>query len=628
MFKAVSQLPWSAKVREAWFSLGGKPEKLFGFGLLRLRNRCRGIFAPPEFPVLSLEVQAHMPTVQPRERSQFNLLVRLFLERFSNNDMVSAEGEAKAQLLQAIHAIALPGMIVALFLFPLYHQPVVRPFWAQVSDHYFYLLYSFVAVGAVTIFAWDLFFPDLLDVFVVTPLPIVGRRFFRARIVAVCLFLGLFLIGVNALGAIFFPVLAEPPGFVQHLVANLLAVLTSGLFAGAFFLSLQAGLVAVIGERFFRSISPFLQGISMTLLVTILLLFPVASQFLKVLINTSAARYFPPFWFLGVYEYLLTGSSSLPVFIELAKTGCLATATVLGLAIVSYPLAYRRKMRYLVEGSTSFDTRNLAAAPVNLLLHSTLLRSAVQRGIYHFISCSLLRTQRHRVYMAIYGGLGLALLIGSALLLKLSHDHLGFALSPDGLRAAVPIAAFWIIAGLRTAFLSPADRRGGWIFRVILGRPGTEQLDTTPLWILPCALLLTLGIVALISLLAPPELLGWRPFASQALVAIGLCLLLTDVSFLKVVSIPFTGDGRAPTNNLAVTLLQYFGFFPTLVLLTVGLGPWLEASLWHVGFTVAIIVWAHLAMRRAHRKNAEYYANLIDLDDDEEEFPQRLGLHY
>ncbi len=230
--------------------------------------------------------------------------------------------------------------------------------------------------------------------------------------------------------------------------------------------------------------------------------------------------------------------------------------------------------------------------------------------------------------MAIYGGLGLALVTASALLLKLSHDHLGFALSPDGLRAAVPIAAFWIIAGLRTAFLSPADRRGGWIFRVILGRPGTEQLDTTPLWILPCAMLLTLGIVALISLLAPPELRGWRPFASQALVAIGLCLLLTDASFLKVVSIPFTGEGRAPTNNLAIILLQYFGFFPPLVLLMIGLGPWLEASLWHVGFTVVIIVWAHLAMRRAHTKNAEYYANLIDLDDNEEEFPQRLGLQY
>jgi hypothetical protein len=33
-------------------------------------------------------------------------------------------------------------------------------------------------------------------------------------------------------------------------------------------------------------------------------------------------------------------------------------------------------------------------------------------------------------------------------------------------------------------------------------------------------------------------------------------------------------------------------------------------------------------MRRVHRRNVDYYTNLIDLDEDEEEFPQRLGLRY
>ena len=143
------------------------------------------IFAAPEFPVLSLEVQAQLPVVEPPERSQFHLLVRHFLERFFNNDMVSADGEAKARLLQVAYAIALPGVVVSLFLFPLYHPPVERPFWSQVSDHYFYVLYSFVAVGAVTIFAWDLFFPDLLDVLRALTPAHRRRRFFRSRITAV-----------------------------------------------------------------------------------------------------------------------------------------------------------------------------------------------------------------------------------------------------------------------------------------------------------------------------------------------------------------------------------------------------------------------------------------------------------
>jgi uncharacterized membrane protein YwzB len=586
------------------------------------------IFAPPEFPVLSLEVQAHLPVAEVQEQSQFRLLVRHFLERFFNNDMVSADGETKARLLQVLYAIALPGMVIALFLFPLYHQPLERPFWSQVSDHYFYVLYSFVAVGAVSIFAWDLLFPDLLDLFVLSPLPIVGARLFRSRIVAAVLFLGVFLLGSSALGAIFYPLLSDPPGLARHLLAHVLAVLAAGAFAAALILSLQGLMATVLGERFSRAISPFVQGISMMLLLTILLLFPVSSRFLEVLVNSPAARYFPPFWFLGIYETVLEASASQPVFSGLAKTGFLATAVVFALTIVSYPLAYRRRMRYLVEGSEVFDTRNLALIPLRRLLHATFLRNAVQRGIYHFISCSLLRTQRHRVYMAMYGGLGLALLLACTLLLKLSHRHLGFALSPDGLRAAIPIAAFWTIAGLRTAFLSPADRRGGWIFRVILGRPTALQLGTTVRWILPCVLALTLGMVALINRVAPPELRGWNSLACQVLLAVGLCLLLTDALFLKVRTIPFTGETRAPATNLAFILLQYFGLFPPLVLFSVALESWLELSMWHVMLVVGVIIAAHLAMLSIHSKDAEFHANLIDLDEDEEEFPQRLGLRY
>ena len=133
----------------------------------------------------------------------------------------------------------------------------------------------------------------------------------------------------------------------------------------------------------------------------------------------------------------------------------------------------------------------------------------------------------------------------------------------------------------------------------------------------------------LIGLVAPPELRGWKSVLSQALVAIGLCLLLTDALFLKVRSLPFTGEQRAPATNLAFILLQYFGFFPPLVWLSVGLEPWLEASMWHVAGTVVSDSRPRIShMRRVDRKNAEYYADLIDLDDYEEEFPQRLGLRY
>jgi cytochrome c len=42
-FKAVSQLLWPDKDREEWFSLGENHEKVLGFGLHRLRNRCSAL---------------------------------------------------------------------------------------------------------------------------------------------------------------------------------------------------------------------------------------------------------------------------------------------------------------------------------------------------------------------------------------------------------------------------------------------------------------------------------------------------------------------------------------------------------------------------------------------------------
>src|SRR5487761_1757929 len=92
------------------------------------------VFAPPEHAVLSLEVQAAMVRMVPEERSQFGVLVRHFLDRFFNNEMVSSDDETKARVLLIAAVVGLPGFIAAIFLFPPYHFPGGRPFWSQVSD--------------------------------------------------------------------------------------------------------------------------------------------------------------------------------------------------------------------------------------------------------------------------------------------------------------------------------------------------------------------------------------------------------------------------------------------------------------------------------------------------------------
>lgn len=588
-------------------------------------------FTPPQEAVLSLDVQARMPEIEAEKGGQFRLLVRHFLERFFNNGMASSDGEAKARLIQIACAVGLPGFIMALYLYPTYHDVRAhRPYWAQVGDHYFYVMYSMVALGVVTVFEWDFFFPDQLDVFVLSTLPVKNRKLFLARIVAVFIFIEAFLFDSNFLAPLVLPAATDPPHLMRFLIAHLLAVTVSGTFAAAFILALQGVLLGVFGERLFRRISLLLQGLCVTTLLTVLLLYPIFSGTLQTLMLTKsiAVLCFPPFWFLGLYQRLLEGPSALPIFTRLAQTGCTVTLQMMTLAILSYPLAYRHRTRQLVEGSVKGATRKWSFNPIAKVLHATILSCPSRRAIYHFISHTLLRVHRYRIFLVMYGGLGLALMIASAVRFYSVHGELRFGLSSNGLCAAVPIAAFWTIAGLRTAFLSPADQSGKWIFRVIQGKPGFEQFAAAKLWVLLWGTALTLGVVMLVYAIGPVELRSWRVSVTQILVVIGLCLLLTDAFFLSVKTIPFTGVRVALTTNLALVLIPYLGFFPLLISLTLTLEPWLEASIGHIVIAAVVIAAGHLGMQMAHRRIVADYTSQADLDDDEEAFPQKLGLRY
>lgn len=227
-----------------------------------------------------------------------------------------------------------------------------------------------------------------------------------------------------------------------------------------------------------------------------------------------------------------------------------------------------------------------------------------------------------------YGGLGLALVTACALMLKLGHRRVEFAFSTTGLRATVPIVAFWTVAGLRAAFLGPADRRVNWLFRVIHGKPGWEESVATRMWVLLSALALTLGAVALIHTAAPTDLRGAKSLGIQVFTAVSLCILLTDAFFLTVKTVPFTGTRAPASMNLAYVLIQYFGLFPPLVLITLSLEDWIAISVVHLLVAICVVAGAHLEMMRRHKRILQDSVALLDVDDDEEEFPQRLGLRY
>ena len=319
-----------------------------------------GLFPAAKIPVLSLGVQAEAVAAH-RQQSQFEVLVRHLLYRFFHNELLASDDETK-RVMQISYAVALPGLLVALFLFPAYHgfppYPLHRPFWSQAADHYFYVMYSFIVMGAATVYEWDLLFPDLLDIFVLSPLPIPRRRLFFARVLALTIFLMLVLLGTSALGTIFLPLVAEQSNFPRHLFSHAVAVTMSGAFA-ATYLSCTSGLATQYGWRTHlptnhSSASGRIHHASPHDPAALSNPFPIAQGFLTS--GSPTIRYFPPFWFLGIYERLLAGPSAAPVFDELARIGFYALFVMLACTLLTYPLAYRRRVRQLIEGASAVAT--------------------------------------------------------------------------------------------------------------------------------------------------------------------------------------------------------------------------------------------------------------------------------
>ena len=337
------------------------------------------------------------------------------------------------------------------------------------------------------------------------------------------------------------------------------------------------------------------------------------------------ARYFPPFWFLGIYEQMLAGSSTLPVFMVLARMGIIATPLAMLVVAVTYPLAYRRRTRQLIEGSTAGGVGSWVSRPIGGLLHAVVVRIPQRRAVYHFINQTLLRTQRHRVYLAMYGGVGITLMIASSIVIRLGHGQVRFGVTEYGLRAAIPMLAFWTVAGLRMALVSPVDERGSWVFGIIHGRPRLDHLAAAKVWVFLWASALSLAAVAGAHVIGPVALRGWRVTVVQIVVAVGLSLLLTDAFFAKVMVVPFTKGRSEGQRNLALLVIPYLVYFPLLVMQTVNLEGWIEKSGAHLVYAVGFVALVHAGMRWRHRRIVNEQARRVDLDDSESMF-QGLGL--
>jgi hypothetical protein len=485
-------------------------------------------------------------------KSVTRILTRHFFRRFFDSDTVQVEGETLTTIIRAISVVAAPGLMLAFFLQNQYPR---RSQWGAIQDQYFFVLFSFVVMGTVAIFEWEMLFPDRSDFLILTPLPLKPLQMLGAKASALIAFLTLFLVSANIFGTLILPAVSKG-AFFRQVYAHACAALLAGLFASLFFLALGGVSLCVLSAAIFRLISPVVQMFSVAALVLLMLHYVKYSDSIQAWFSEplGLVRWIPPLWFLGVYEQLLHGAAAPPFAQQMARyavNGTLASASVV---LLTYPLAWARMRRMAIEGTTQRLRR--PSHRWTWLIHRALQQPG-ERAAFHFIGRTIAGKTRYQVYLAMYGGSGLALAIACAVVFRINGDQLQAVLSQEGLHAVMPLLLFWVIAGLRAAFAFPTDLAARWVFRVT-GASVRECAAAGRRW----ALLSAWGATGCV--LAVLRLAGWdgRRLLVQLVCGLCLCTLLTDGFFAFDKGIPFNHPRMPGTKSLPLMLTLYVGVFP------------------------------------------------------------------
>jgi hypothetical protein len=599
----------------------------------------RSSTAPASEPQLRILLY-DQPLRENKPPTRAQTLYSHFFRRFFDNDTVSIDGETQTTVIRALAFVAIPTFMFAFWLLPSYPGAPPRPLALIQADRYFFVLFSFVAMGAVTTFEWEMLFPDRPDFLILLTLPLKARELFYAKGRALLAFLGMFLIAANIFSGVFFPAVStRSTGNIFHTMgAHLAAVLLAGIFSSFTILALEGLILCLLPSSWFRTISTAMQCLSITILLLLFLLYPLVTSHITLLLagQSAFAQFIPPLWFLGLYETLMHPSSAPAAAWPLAQLGLYSTAAVTALALLTYPLAWSRQKKRAIEGAS--QTRVQKTARLAAILHQTILRRPQQRAIFHFISQTIARNPRYQVYLAIYSGAGLALAICSVLTVRQAADHtLAPALWTPGLHSILPLLLFWMVVGLRASFAFPVDMRARWIFPISLdldlsgvpndrssslgwSYPG-QAAKSAKTWVLVCCAILSVAVWSLLLALHWP----WIDLAIQALCGIGLSILLADLFFLGRTQIPFTRPRLPGRASLPLVFTLYAALFPAMVLLVVQLELTAEKR-------IALLAWIalgtpalHLILRQINRLAQQGIIGGFP-EDETDEGPQTLGL--
>ena len=490
-------------------------------------------------------------------KSPFQLLLKLFRDRFLENDSAAPGGGFQTNIHHMLGILitigGLAGYTAVVTSADLSRGvPPVEADWLVRSFRLLLPSFSFGVAGFAALFYWDALFPDRRDFLILAPFPIPLHQLVAAKCTALLLFVLLLASAVNVtpdsmvLLSMFG---ANSPGVWLRLAAAQIAA-TFGASAFAF-LMVAAGqgiLINLTSARLFRRISPWIQMLGMSAMVMSILGLPFSAGLLRPAVEQKQLwlYLFPPVWFSGLFELFTGGQNQF-----LASLGMLAikmTGLALLLMFVTWGFGFRRHFRRTLESQDSSHRPRAWFVP-NCTIPKWLAQSPEEHALFAFAGKTLARSQKHQFFIATYFSAGLAI----ALFFGLAIRNGKVALSPGGARSVAFVLAFFAISGFRAVFQFPAELASNWIFRMTEARWTEVSRSATR------KLVLAVSLVPLLLLSLPLEIAEWNwPTVLEHLaVQLIAAAFLVELLFWNFDKVPFTCSYFPGTTSLAVLGVLY-----------------------------------------------------------------------
>ncbi len=409
------------------------------------------------------------------ERRQFRILLRAFLSQVVDADLISPGGEMQTLLIQFAALLSAFNFVVAIVIVPRYgtsplpHATLMTNAW---SDEEFLINTTISVAGLFMVLAWDSFLPDLRDRLVLGVLPVRVRTIALAKVAAAGLALALSVLLVNIFTGFCYAIILAAPGsgvlgLLRAFSAYWITMAAAALFMACLLLSVRGLAAYLLPHRVFVRISNLIQvGAFFAILAVYFLKPPLANPVgLTSPHNLLWLDWEPSYWFLGMFQQL--NGSMHPVFRSLAVRAAWALLASTLLATITFALGYRRSIRRLAEQPDIPPVdRSRRASHLGAVIAKWIFKAPLDRAIFLFTARTLARSRKHRLLLAMYAGIGLAI----ALAYMESLLHGGWKLTWNQPNAPLLVASLvmllFVIMGTRIVSTFPFALRSNWIFRV------------------------------------------------------------------------------------------------------------------------------------------------------------------